>query len=324
MRVRFVDGWIRLVIMLALGFWQLGQGPPYSCAQLKGGVSSNQQLDTSDIHVSQLVNDIDHTVGIVGNAIRRGPVYENPVNADFAEFSAELKAGSSLAQQYSPCVQQYKNAYPHYLKAADLMEEYTRIRLTASAATLKSINQQMGAESNTGAGFFTAARKCSFQVGQHAEVPICPGNAKPDQNSLGEWLCPPAYAGDPLILKGRVEQNQASGNATEQPSGNSYPYGQKLQPPAANQKQFLVGSGKASFVYQGRRKTVILNVRFPTQKILGKNSAKESKPDGVIKQSSGYVSQENGSYFYTAENVECIDGQVYALISPVRIPLRPE
>jgi hypothetical protein len=170
MNVRFVDGWIRLPIMFALGFWQLGQGSPYRCAQLKGGVSSTQQLDTSDIHVSQLINDIDHTVGIVGNAIRRGPVYENPVNADFAEFSAELKAGSSLAQQYSPCVQQYKNAYPHYLKAADLMEEYTRVRLTASAATLKSINQQMGAESNTGSSFFTAARKCSWQVGQNADV----------------------------------------------------------------------------------------------------------------------------------------------------------
>jgi hypothetical protein len=171
MRLRCVDGLIRLsLIILVPGFWELGPGSPASFAQLKGGVSSNQQLDTSDIHVSQLINDIDHTVGIVGNAIRRGPVYENPVNADFAEFSAELKAGSSLAQQYSPCVQQYKNAYPHYLKAADLMEEYTRIRLTASAATLKSINQQMGAESNTGASFFTAARKCSWQVGQHADV----------------------------------------------------------------------------------------------------------------------------------------------------------
>jgi len=57
MRLSFLESLIRLsLIILVLGFWELGPGSPYSFAQLQAGVSSNQQLDTPDRFRAQLAN----------------------------------------------------------------------------------------------------------------------------------------------------------------------------------------------------------------------------------------------------------------------------
>jgi hypothetical protein len=107
-----------------------GTGIPHSFGQLQAGISSDQ-LDTSDMHAGQLIINIDCDVNIIGSGIARNAVVESEVFADLDEFS-KLKLASSLAKQYIPCVDQYKIAYSHYPRAADLNEKHSRIRLSSS------------------------------------------------------------------------------------------------------------------------------------------------------------------------------------------------
>jgi hypothetical protein len=88
MRLRFMDSsiWLSLIIVV-LGFWELGPASPDSFAQLQGGVSSNQQLDTSDIHVGQLIISIDHEVNIMGSGLQPNAVVEGEITAELDEFS---------------------------------------------------------------------------------------------------------------------------------------------------------------------------------------------------------------------------------------------
>lgn len=155
-----IENFIRLMLLSVIFAGLIGeaqQRPP-----LQGGVSSSQQLDTSPAHISGLMADIYHDVGVVGQALR--PSFEDAVNADFSEFDAELKAGSSAAQQYAPCVQQYKNAYAHFVKATDLWVQYSNLRSSASAATLNAILQHMNQELTLGGTPYHAAWNCYQHV----------------------------------------------------------------------------------------------------------------------------------------------------------------
>ncbi len=49
MRLRLIFCLIRLSpIILMLAFWELGPAAPHGCAQLQAGISTQEQLDTSD------------------------------------------------------------------------------------------------------------------------------------------------------------------------------------------------------------------------------------------------------------------------------------
>ena len=82
MRQRFISCLIRLSpINLMLGFWELGPASPHGYAQLQGGISTQEQLDTSDIHVSQLILDIDHSINVIGSGLRRDAAGEAWISA---------------------------------------------------------------------------------------------------------------------------------------------------------------------------------------------------------------------------------------------------
>lgn len=168
---------MRAVVAAILGVLLSPLGAaPMRAQVLKGGVQQDQASDTSDLRLRQLLDDMYHTLSTL---VRPNSSTQAQFNSDVAEFNAIKAQGSPLAAKYSACVDDFRQAYPHILKSAQLLQ---------SNAPSTAINKEWA----IGSQYMTAAVKCQGAVDSSNARPAAnQPNNPPSQNGQGNSLPKP-------------------------------------------------------------------------------------------------------------------------------------
>jgi hypothetical protein len=118
---------------------------------LSGSAEVDVGLNKDPMHVSLLVQDISHILGIVGQSLRPDPKMQSRFNSDVVEFNALLSAQVPIAGAYAPCVSQYRAAWPHYWNAANMF---------VARASMYAINPEL----RSGGALQNAGDKCAARI----------------------------------------------------------------------------------------------------------------------------------------------------------------